>query len=364
MRLMTLLAMAAMFAAAGPGIEAAFPALPAAPENRYGLTTEAQLTPQHRSVIERWFVEHGRSGTFPSDRGGVLIHYRAFPVPNEKGAIVLVSGRTESMLVYAELIWDLHRLNYSVYIHDHRGQGFSGGRLRDHRERGYVVTFDDYVADLEKLVRTVVQPQRHRNLYLLAHSMGGGIATLYLEKPAHAGTFKAAALVTPMHEPLLPIKGKDVTESICGIENKFGGWLDQANYVRGTPDYTVTPFRENDLTHSKVRYEMVQKVYTDRPALRVQWPTRGWVRQACLAGTAARDNAAKVSIPVLLLQASRDTAVRADGQVEFCSRVQRPGVCQPWIVEQAYHAVFIEADTFRIPALTKVLDFFGPPDRR
>lgn len=346
-----------------PAFGVSFRSLPAGVANRYSLTTEDQLTPAHRDRIAQYFNDNGRGGTFKSDRGGAIIHYRVFPASNEKGAIVIVSGRTESMLIYSELIYDLHRQNYTVYIHDHRGQGFSGGRLRATPERGYVVTFDDYVADLEKLISTVVQPRRHRNLFLLAHSMGGGIATLYLEKPSNSTIFRAAALVTPMHEPLLPIREHDVTKRICEIEEVVGARLNQAGFVRGTPTYTITPFRDNDLTHSMVRYDWAQAIYANRPGLRVQWPTRGWVRQACLAGNRAREGAPKITIPVLLLQSSKDTAVRAEGQLEFCNRA-KAGICEPWVVEQAYHALFIEADTFRIPALTKVLDFFDERLRR
>ena len=60
------------------------------------------------------------------------IRYRKFEVENQKGAIVISSGRTECMLKYKEVVFELTKEGYSVYIFDHRGQGFSD-RLTRHR---------------------------------------------------------------------------------------------------------------------------------------------------------------------------------------------------------------------------------------
>ena len=80
----------------------------------------------------------------------VDIYYRKFeikPPAEEVGAIVISNGRTESMAGYPELIWDLHQQGYSVYILDHRGQGFSTRLLPD-PQKSYVEKFEDYVDDL------------------------------------------------------------------------------------------------------------------------------------------------------------------------------------------------------------------------
>ncbi|HEX7190512.1 MAG TPA: alpha/beta fold hydrolase, partial [Thermoanaerobaculia bacterium] len=274
---------------------AEFKALPGGMPNTYQLTTEDQLTETHRREIANYVRKRERTGSFKSDRGGAVIQYRIIAATNPQNAVVIVNGRTESMLIYDELIYDLNRLGYTVYIHDHRGQGLSGGRLRAAPERGYVANFDDYVADLEKFINERVLPAHHANLYLLAHSMGGAIATLYLEKDPNRTIFKAAALVTPMHEPLLPLKGHDLTKELCQAEDLVGRHLNQAGFVTGTPTYSKTKFSDNDLSHSKVRYESTQAIY-DANGIRVQWPTRGWVREACEAGAAARAHANKIAI--------------------------------------------------------------------
>ena len=68
------------------------------------------------------------------------------------------------------------------------------------------------------------------------------------------------------------------------------------------------------------------------------------------------------TIPVLVLQAEKDTAVTSRGQEEFCKNLKAGGKNQceggiPVIIRGAYHELFIEKDEYRIPALTKILDF-------
>src|SRR5262249_5450299 len=131
------------------------------------------------------------------------IAYRTFVIEDrqyEKGAIVMSSGRTEGLIKYQELIYDLGRQGYSIYIHDHRGQGFSD-RVRGltSSQIGHVESFGQYVADLKQVVDAVVIPGQHKRRFLLAHSMGGAIASLYLEQ--YANDFAAAVLSSPMHEP-------------------------------------------------------------------------------------------------------------------------------------------------------------------
>jgi lysophospholipase len=60
------------------------------------------------------------------------------------------------------------------------------------RQIGHVVRFDDYVEDFNTFVREVVAKRKHKRLLLLAHSMGGGIASVYLDR--YPGDFAKAAL--------------------------------------------------------------------------------------------------------------------------------------------------------------------------
>lgn len=333
-------------------------------ENKYNLTTEETYYNNKNKILR--FFNRGLTGTFKGQEDKD-IKYIKFPFigrnrnAHEKGAIVISSGRTEGYILYPELIYDLGKQGYSIYIHDHRGQGFSE-RMTQDSQKGHIDSFENYVKDLKTFVDTVVKPKDHPNLFLLAHSMGGGIASLYIEE--YPTDFKAAVLVTPMHEPLLPVIGKDATKYICAVAESLPIYP-QDGYAKGQGPYSLTLFKDNDLTHSKVRYEKKLAILNENTineTAKVGGPTHNWIREACKAGKKARADAVKISIPVLLLQASEDTAVRPEAQSEFCEKVnsgKNGKLCNSYVVEKAYHAILIEADTFRIPALTKALDFLA-----
>jgi len=326
-----------------------FKALPPMWDER--LATEGKLTKDERDAIGARFNSAGLE-RFQSRVNRVSIAYKQFladPVA-EKGAVVISSGRTESMLIYRELIRDLNAHGYSVYIHDHRGQGLSG-RLLDDPHKSYVEHFDDYVADMKQFVDLIRPRAKHRKVYLLAHSMGGGIASLYVEQ--HPGDFDAAALVTPMHAPEMPsfaVPGAQVMSVIS-----------PRGYALGQDEYHPRPFSatQADLVHSRTRFEWINEIYAaaDKDAPRIGGPTHTWLNEASHAAKRAVMNAGKIDIPVMILQASDDSAVNNAAQGEFCKNM-RPGLCKGYLLEKSFHAVFNEADTYRVPALTAILQFF------
>ena len=131
------------------------------------------------------YDKHGRKGSF-TGAGGVTISFIKFlvPLPREKAAILLLPDRGESYLKYVETIWDFNRRGYSVYAIDHRGQGFSERQPGVHNGAvSYVRSYHDYVQDVNDFVQFHFNDRPHRKRYILAPSMGGLIATLYLRRP-------------------------------------------------------------------------------------------------------------------------------------------------------------------------------------
>jgi lysophospholipase len=345
------------------------PALPgfASP---YALTTE-QMLPGADADIRKQFARAPYE-SFPSTRGGLRINYKRFPLrefapgAQEKGAIVISSGRTEGLVKYPELIRDLMANGYSVYIHDHRGQGYSG-RVAKSSDAGDVEHFDDYVADLDRFVNTVVLPVGHKNLFLLAHSMGGGIATLYLEShPGHP--FKAAVLSSPMHRPAATVHGMPTYGIACFIAPIFA-WFRPEGYVLTTGPYDEKRKCEKaELTHSSLRYQRVVDAYAkpppgNLPPARVGGPSHRWLAEVCKVTDGLVANASAIKIPVLLLEAQGDTAVDNDAHEEFCEELKKNGRggCGPRgrvTIPGAWHELFIERDVYRVKALTEILQFF------
>ena len=108
--------------------------------------------------------------------------------------IVIANGRGEFIEKYTEVIGELNALGLDVWTLDWRGQGLSS-RLTTNPQMGFVASFDDYISDLDLMMKGVVLERlRTRNPpILLGHSMGGNIAMRYVA--AHRDVFGLAVVV-------------------------------------------------------------------------------------------------------------------------------------------------------------------------
>lgn len=131
-----------------------------------------------------------------------------------------------------------------------------------------------------------------------------------------------------------------------------------------TKRYSPKPFNENEYTHSKIRYDHFLKTYAENETVQLGGPTRGWAGQVCAASEKIINDAGSITIPVLVLQAGDDTAVTPEGQNEFCDNLKKETgkACfggGPVPFERAKHELFIESDDYRIPAISRILDFYS-----
>ena len=88
-----------------------------------------------------------------------------------------------------------------------------------------------------------------------------------------------------------------------------------------------------------------------------------WVRVAYAAGRQSQDRAARIVVPVLLLQAGADAIVLASAQNRFAARLNdaHPDSCAVVKIDGARHELFVESDTYRSPALDRILAFIASP---
>jgi lysophospholipase len=316
---------------------------------------EDHLHDEYDAVIVPFWREKAQPISFRS-RDGLEIRGMVFLQPSPETAIVISSGRTESFLKYKEFVHDLYLQGYSIFIADHRGQGLSDRVLADEtkRQMGHVRDFQDYVSDLRQYYTDFVRPTAHKKHVLLGHSMGGCIASLYLE--AHNEDFNAAVLCSPMDELALGFF-PDLARAIIDFDELIGREEEYAPNQHGYDEGET--FSNKSLTHSEVRWNLMRREYGDNPAAKLGGPSVLWVKLAQEAGRSARQNAANVRVPVLLLQAGADTIVEPAGQLEFRDRLNEthPDFCLLKQIEGARHEIFVESDLYRQPALDLTLDF-------
>jgi len=317
-------------------------------DNKYNLSTEESLLNKEYTRKIDSLYDTGVDGYF-NGANNVKIYYKYFIQDSlEKGAIVISDGRTEAVVKYKEVIYDLFNNGYSVYIHDHRGQGFSGRMLPD-PDMGYVDEFQNYIDDMKYFYDNFVKKNDHKNIYLLAHSMGGAIGATYLEE--YPNDFTAAALSSPMLGFSFPT---------CLVIGILTG--DEPEYGRGQKGYeeSIDSFNVNTLTGSKIRFERMIKIFDEFPKARLGGATYQWVNKSCNQFDIIFDNIFEIKTPLILFSADNEEIVSPSAHKDFIEELKSEGKeAEGFTVEGAKHELLIEKDKCRIPVLTKILDFYS-----
>jgi len=310
--------------------------------------SESDFTQEYDAAVLPFF-ESFESGSF-SGVDDIRISYVRHEVPEEAGALVILHGKSESRIKYAELAYDLRGLGYSLYLMDHRGMGFSERIVTDDTQRVHVDQFSDYVSDLKRFVDTVVNSVPHRRLVFLSHSMGGLIAALYLEQ--YPGDVDAAVLSAPM----LRINTGSYPEPVAFLIASLGTALGLGReYALGQGPRQDPVFETNTVTHSRARWSLWEETLIPaHPEIKSGGTSYCWVRNSLFATWTARLQAGEVAVPVLLFQAGEDTFVKPDGQDDFCSAA---GDCREVYFDGARHEILMETDAIRDRALAEIIDF-------
>lgn len=304
-------------------------------------------------TVTPWWQQSRHQAYYPA-WDNTQLYWCAMTSPQHTKAIVVVNGRLESVWKYQELFYDLFQQGYDVYSFDHRGQGLSDRLLKD-KEIGHVDTFDDYVRDLAALV-SHFQLQRYAQRYLLAHSMGGAIATRYLQTHAdHA--FDAVVLSAPMFGIQMPWQLRAIAEPLSRMLTYR---YRTPHYAPGYGPYYAKPFAINPLTHSEVRYRWFRELYEQKPALKLGGPSTRWVWQGLKATRQCLQDTRQLTIPTLLLQAECDTIVSNASQTRFITQLAQTNTnSRIQLIHGAKHELLFESDCYRNQALDALFAHFN-----
>ena len=114
------------------------------------------------------------SGETVESMGGLKIFFRSWrPSGKAHALVIIVPGFNAHSGYYTWVAEQFVALGMAVYAVDLRGRGNSDG------ERFYVDRFEDYVNDVEAVVRVAKSRNSGLPLFVLGHSAGGVVSCLY-----------------------------------------------------------------------------------------------------------------------------------------------------------------------------------------
>jgi lysophospholipase len=294
------------------------------------------------------FYQNLTHGEFKNSQG-MAIKYSYLLKDENVRTLVILPGRSEPAMKYAELLYDYRAKGFNIFIMDFQGQGASD-RLLKNTDKGHVLSYTHYVRDLDQFITEIVLPRSPKELHLIAHSMGGAVAVLYMKD--HPETFKKAALSSPMFqintEPYSELVAKIYSKVLIATGKKTA-------YAPGRGPYVPEEdsFETNDHTQSVERFNVMKSISVDWPNLVVGGPTTNWVYKSLIA---TKDmGKMKIKTPVILFQAGADQIVKHPRQNAFC----KINDCQLKHFPSAEHEVLMEKDLIRDEVLREIGEFFG-----
>lgn len=277
-----------------------------------------------------------------------------FTATEHTKVVVIISGFLESYIKYQELIYDFFHQGYDVFMFDHRGQGFSG-RMLTKRYPVFVEHFNDYVEDLATFWHGNITSSHYQQRYLLGHSMGGAIASLFLAKQPCAAN--AVVLSAPMAGIKLPMP-LWCANVLVNITQRCDSLRKACVIKRKTP----FPFKLNVSCNSEPRYQRFIDLYYQYPETQLYGPTFHWVKEAMEAGKLMIALAPNITTPLLLLQAGKEHLVSNSAQNQFIAALQHAGNLHPGegltFYKEAAHEILFDRDAVRVQALNQIFNFF------
>lgn len=312
------------------------------------------MSPEYKSFVEEklqpWLKNDVKEGEL-SSFDGLKIHYYEALHPHEAASIVMVHGFSEFFGKHHENAYRFYQAGYSIFYLDLRGHGLSERTDAYHDSRVHVDHFDEYVEDLHAFLEKVVEKDSKTHKYFLyAHSMGGAVSTLYLEK--YPDTFQCAVLSSPMLTmnygkiPTLAVDMLNAYAKVAPVSQEFGPSQKSFN---GIPDF------ENSSMLDKDRYEYQFNLRLNHKNYQTWGGTWGWISAAKEATDEIMKNIRLVKTPVLLLQAGKDTMVKASGQNVFDKKNPKVTLLE---YKESKHEIFNATKEIREKYYKDILDYY------
>lgn len=295
-----------------------------------------------------------REGTFSGVKQ-IAIHYRTLVRQKANNCLVILPGRTEPLEKYAEVVYDLLATNagknLNFYLIDHRGQG-SSGRMASPADMGHVDQFSNYVTDLETFIANQKLDQNCDQKFLLAHSLGAGIAVSYILK--NPNTFDRVALTSPMLKIMTKPYSYKVARAIVQTSTGIGRG---AKFALGQKGYNPNlKFEENTFTTSLVRFKMAMGMYDTYPLTKLGGVSSRWILEVMKATDKMRSRYHEINAPMRVFNAGIEVYSEPSEMVKICSEAAN---CKRIFLESSKHEVLMDRDINRDKVINELSSFFN-----
>ncbi|MEE4198635.1 MAG: alpha/beta hydrolase [Bacteroidales bacterium] len=232
-----------------------------------------------------------QSTTYASFDGIKLSGYLWKPETKPSAVINLVHGFGEYSERYNHWAKLFVKNGYAVHAIDYRGHGMSDGK------RGYIHSFEDYLNDIDVLVRESAKLFPETPPFIYGHSLGGNIVTNYILK--RENRLRGAVISSPWFK--LAFDPSAITLWLAKtVKNIFPKFTQKANLdVQGIShdQRVVDNYIKDPLVHEKISVRMFFEIYR--------------------AGNWALENPQRLNIPVLIQHGNADKITSFHASKEF-----------------------------------------------
>lgn len=239
------------------------------------------------------------------------------PAGDPRAVVAIVHGYAEHSGRYQHLAAFLNARGYAVEALDLRGHGQSSGR------RVYVRSFSEYLSDVARFLRAVRERHPAKPVFLLGHSMGGGIATLFViaRKPEIAGLVLSG--------PALRVRSAPTGMRMRGL--RLLGKV--------APTYSLAPLPAAAIS----RDPTVVEAYENDPLVYRGGMRLGHGAASMRALQRVQLDMEEVEVPLLVMHGSADRLTSPEGSEELIERARSTDKTFK-VYDGLYHEIFNEPE--------------------
>lgn len=260
-----------------------------------------------------WRERSVKNASFTSFDGTKINYYYAIP-DDPKAIIVMFHGFCEFWGKYHEMAWYFYRQGYGFYFPEMRGHGLSGGKLPE-KDLVHVRNYDEYVTDMKIFYDQIVSKKKLMHI-LFAHSMGGAIAALYLEK--YPSDYEKAVLSSPM----LRLKTGGISPAKINLLRIYVHLCHKEKKLSiGQHHFDGVNVFETSSCQSEARYNYLFNQRLNNIEYQTYGATFGWTLASLSATKKLIKNADHIKTPILVFEAGKDHLVEPSGYTDFLEKV-------------------------------------------